>query len=131
MRHNDVLLALGMVIIIAMMMIPLPPGILDVLLTVNIALAITILLVTVYTREPLQYSTFPTILLVGTLFRLGLNVSSTRLILSSGEAGSVIASFGNFVIGGNYVVGLLIFIILVIINFFYNKMVITICCYLG
>ncbi len=117
MKHNDVLLAIGMVLIVGMMLIPVPPEILDVLLTINIALAMTILLVTVYTNEPLQYSTFPTVLLVATLFRLGLNVSSTRLILSQGEAGSVIASFGDFVIAGNYVVGLLIFIILVVINF--------------
>lgn len=116
-QHNDVLLAVGMVLIVAMMMIPLPSIALDILLTVNIALAVVIMLVTLYTNEPLEYSTFPTILLVATLFRLGLNVSSTRLVLSSGQAGSVIESFGNFVIGGNYVVGLLIFIILVIINF--------------
>lgn len=116
-QHNDVLLAVGMVLIVAMMMIPLPSMALDILLTVNIALAVVIMLVTLYTNEPLEYSTFPTILLVATLFRLGLNVSSTRLVLSSGQAGSVIESFGNFVIGGNYVVGLLIFIILVIINF--------------
>ncbi len=116
-KHNDVLLAIGMVLIVAMMMIPVPAGVLDILLTVNIALAVTIMLVTIYTNEPLQYSTFPTMLLVSTLFRLGLNVSSTRLILGQGNAGQVIEAFGNFVIGGNYVVGLLIFIILVIINF--------------
>lgn len=115
--HTDVLLAVGTVMIIAMMLIPLPKTILDVLLTLNIALAVTILLVTLYTDEPLQYSTFPTILLFATLFRLGLNVSSTRLILLNADAGEVIQSFGSFVIGGNYVVGLLIFIILVIINF--------------
>lgn len=116
-KHNDVLLAVGMVMIVVMMLIPLPGMVLDILLTINIALAVTTLLVTLYTQEALEYSTFPTILLVATLFRLGLNVSSTRLILSEGQAGSVITSFGNFVIGGNYVVGLLIFIILVIINF--------------
>ncbi len=116
-KHNDVVLAVGMVLIVGMMLIPVPSEMLDVLLTLNIALALTVLLVTVYTNEPLQYSTFPTVLLVATLFRLGLNVSSTRLILSQGEAGSVIDSFGGFVIAGNYVVGLLIFIILVVINF--------------
>lgn len=116
-QHNDVLLAVGLVLIVGMMLIPLPAMALDILLTINIALAVTILLVTVYTRETLEYSTFPTILLVSTLFRLGLNVSSTRLILGEGEAGQVIHSFGEFVIGGNYVVGMLIFIILVIINF--------------
>lgn len=117
MRHNDVFLAVGIVLVISMMLLPLPAMVLDVLLTVNIALSITILLVTLYTKEPLQYSTFPTLLLMSTLFRLGLNVSSTRLILLTGQPGEVITAFGNFVIGGNYVVGLLIFIILMIINF--------------
>src|SRR5919206_604398 len=93
-RHNDVLLAIGMVLIIAMMLIPLPSPLLDVLITINIALAVTILLVTIYTQEPLQYSTFPTILLFSTLFRLGLNVSTTRLILLYGEAGQVVHAFG-------------------------------------
>jgi flagellar biosynthesis protein FlhA len=116
-QHSDVFLALGMLIIILMMILPLPPFLLDILLTLNLALSVVILLVTLYTKEPLQYSTFPTLLLVSTLFRLGLNVSSTRLLLLTGEAGEVIKSFGNFVVGGNYVVGLLIFIILMIINF--------------
>jgi flagellar biosynthesis protein FlhA len=116
-KHNDILLAVGIVLIVTMMLIPLPPLLLDVLLTLNIALSVTILLVTLYTQEPLQYSTFPTILLFSTLFRLGLNVSTTRLILLHGEAGQVVHAFGNFVIGGNYVVGMLIFIILIIINF--------------
>jgi flagellar biosynthesis protein FlhA len=116
-KHNDVLLAVGVVLIITMMLIPLPPLLLDILLTINIALSVTILLVTLYTRDPLQYSTFPTILLFSTLFRLGLNVSTTRLILLHGEAGQVVHAFGNFVIGGNYVVGMLLFIILIIINF--------------
>lgn len=116
-KHNDVLLAIGIVLVVTMMLIPLPPFLLDILLTLNIALSVTILLVTLYTQEPLQYSTFPTILLFSTLFRLGLNVSTTRLILLHGEAGQVVHAFGNFVIGGNYVVGMLIFIILIIINF--------------
>lgn len=115
--HSDVMLAVAVVLVVAMMMIPLPAVMLDVLLTVNIAFSITMLLVTLYTNEPLEYSTFPTVLLVATLFRLGLNVSSTRLILLHGNAGQVIEAFGNFVIGGNYVVGLLIFVILIIINF--------------
>ncbi|MEM0950633.1 MAG: flagellar biosynthesis protein FlhA [Cyanobacteria bacterium P01_H01_bin.74] len=116
-QHNDVFLSVGIVLIVIMMMIPLPPLLLDILLTLNIALSITILLVTLYTRETLEYSTFPTILLFSTLFRLGLNVSTTRLILLSGDAGQVVTAFGNFVIGGNYVVGLMLFIILIIINF--------------
>lgn len=116
-KHNDVLLAIGIVFVVTMMVIPLSPLILDIFLTLNIALSVTILLVTLYTQEPLQYSTFPTVLLFATLFRLGLNVSTTRLILLHGEAGQVVHAFGNFVIGGNYVVGMLIFVILIIINF--------------
>jgi len=116
-KNNDILLAIGLVTIVAMMVLPVPPGILDFLLTINISLAVIILLVCLYTKEPLDYSTFPTILLIATLFRLGLNVSATRLILLNGEAGSVIQAFGEFIVGGNYVVGAVIFVILVIINF--------------
>lgn len=117
-KNNDILLAVGLVVIIAMMLIPLPPLMLDILLTTNISLAIIILLVSLYTTEPLQYSSFPTVLLTATLFRLGLNVSTTRLILlTPNDSGEVITAFGNFVVGGNYVVGFIIFVILVIINF--------------
>ncbi len=116
-QNNDIVLAVGLVVIIGMMLIPLPPMLLDILLTMNISLAIIIMLVCLYTTEPLQYSSFPTILLIATLFRLALNVSTTRLILLHANAGDVITAFGNFVVGGNYVVGIIIFIILVIINF--------------
>lgn len=116
-KNNDIVLAVGLVTIVAMMVLPIPPGLLDFLLTINISLSLVILLVCLYTKEPLDYSTFPTILLIATLFRLGLNVSATRLILLHGEAGNVIHSFGAFVVGGNYVVGAVIFVILVIINF--------------
>ena len=116
-KNDDIILAVGLVVIVCMMIIPLPPFILDILLTVNISLAVIILLVCLYTQEPLDYSSFPTVLLIATLFRLGLNVSSTRLILLQGEAGNVISAFGEFVVGGNYVVGFVIFIILVLINF--------------
>ena len=115
--NNDIVLAIGLVVIVIMMVIPLPPGMLDLLLTINISLAVVILLVCLYTQEPLDYSSFPTVLLIATLFRLGLNVSSTRLILLHGQAGNVINSFGEFVVGGNYVVGAVIFCILVLINF--------------
>lgn len=110
-------MAVGLVIIIAMMIIPLPPMLLDILLTLNISLSVIILLVCLFIKEPLEYSSFPIILLIATIFRLGLNVSSTRLILLEGAAGEVINSFGQFVVGGNYVVGFIIFVILVIINF--------------
>ncbi len=116
-KNNDIVLAVGLVTIVAMMILPLPAPLLDLLLTINISLSIIILLVCLYTKEPLDYSSFPTILLVSTLFRLGLNVSSTRLILLNGNAGDVIEAFGQFVVGGNYVVGVVIFAILVIINF--------------
>lgn len=116
-QNNDIVLAVGLVTIVAMMVIPIPPFLLDFLLTINISFAVIILLVCLYTKEPLDYSSFPTILLIATLFRLGLNVSATRLVLLYGEAGNVINSFGEFVVGGNYVVGAVIFVILVIINF--------------
>ncbi len=116
-KNNDIVLAIGLVVIVCMMVIPLPAPLLDILLTVNISLAVVILLVCLYTQEPLDYSSFPTVLLIATLFRLGLNVSSTRLILLQGQAGNVINSFGEFVVGGNYVVGAVIFCILVLINF--------------
>src|SRR5574344_2868997 len=116
-KNNDIVLAVGLVVIVAMMVLPLPPVILDLLLTINISLSVIILLVCLYTKQPLDYSSFPTILLIATLFRLGLNVSSTRLILLHAEAGNVISSFGEFVVGGNYVVGAVIFCILVLINF--------------
>jgi flagellar biosynthesis protein FlhA len=110
-------LALGVVGVIALLIVPLPPGMLDVLLALSIGTSIIVLLVTVFTSDPLEFSIFPSMLLLITLLRLGLNVNSTRLILGTGSAGSVIAAFGNAVIGGNYVVGLVIFLILVVINF--------------
>src|SRR5690242_2475900 len=104
------------------MVIPLPPLLIDLLLAVSISLALLILLVSMYTQQPLEFSTFPSVLLVVTLFRLALNVASTRLILLRGNegasaAGHVIQAFGNFVVGGSYVVGFVIFLILVVINF--------------
>ncbi len=102
---------------LALMMLPVPPALLDVLLTFNITFAIVILLVTVYLREPLEFSVFPSVLLMVTLARLSLNVASTRLILSKAFAGEVIQSFGNFVVGGNYVIGFVIFLILIVIQF--------------
>jgi len=116
-KNNDIILAIAMITIVLMMVIPIPQQLLDMLLTFNISLSVLILLVCLYTKEPLEYSSFPTILLIATLFRLALNITSTRLILLEADAGSVIAAFGQFVVGGNYVVGAVIFIILVIINF--------------
>jgi flagellar biosynthesis protein FlhA len=110
-------LAIGVVVVVALLVVPLPPFLLDVFLALSLTLSIVVLLVTLSTRDPLEFSIFPSLLLLITLLRLGLNVSSTRLILSTGHAGQVIQSFGHFVIGGNAVVGLVIFLILVVINF--------------
>jgi flagellar biosynthesis protein FlhA len=119
---SNAAMVIGMVGILMVMLIPLPTALLDVLLALNITFAIIILLIAMYTITPLDFHTFPTVLLVVTLFRLSLNVASTRLILLHGNEGSsaagrVIQSFGNFVVGGNYVVGMVVFIILVVINF--------------
>ncbi len=110
-------LAIGVVIIVGLLIVPLPAMALDGLLALSIGLSILVLLVAISSNDPLEFSVFPSLLLLITLLRLGLNVSSTRLILSHGAAGKVIDAFGNFVIGGNYVVGLVIFMILVVINF--------------
>jgi flagellar biosynthesis protein FlhA len=117
MAHGDLLIAAVVVGIVVMMVIPLPTALLDVLLTLNISMALAVVMATMYTKEPLQFSIFPSLLLVATLFRLALNISSTRLILLHGDAGSVISSFGHFVVGGNVVVGLIVFMILIVIQF--------------
>ncbi len=116
-RNSDVVLAASVLLILGMMIIPLPPVILDVLLAANIAIAILILMVSLYITHPLEISVFPALLLVLTIFRLSLNVATTRLILGEGYAGEVIAAFGSFVVEGNYIVGFIIFIILVLIQF--------------
>ena len=113
----DIFAGFAILGIVLMIIIPLPPFALDILLSVNIALSVLILLLTLFSTNILQLSMFPTILLVKTLFRLGLNISSTRLILGQGYAGSVIESFGSFVVGGNYVVGVIIFLIIMIVQF--------------
>ncbi|WP_018132544.1 flagellar biosynthesis protein FlhA [Effusibacillus pohliae] len=117
MRPSDLGVILGILGIVVMLVIPLPTWLLDFLLIINLSLSLTILLVAMNTKEPLQFAVFPSLLLITTLFRLGLNVSSTRLILSRGEAGNVIHTFGDFVIGGNAVVGFIVFLILVVIQF--------------
>jgi len=116
-RQPDILLAVGIITIVGMMIIPLPTALVDLLLTVNIAAAVVILLVAIYTEDPLKFSVFPSLLLIATLFRLGLNVSTSRLILLQADAGGVVDSFGSFVVGGSLVVGLVVFLILVIIQF--------------
>ena len=116
-RNSDVVLAVGVVMIIALMIIPLPPVLLDIFLAANITIAIIILMVSMYVTSPLQLSVFPALLLFITIFRLSLNVASTRLILGDGYAGEVITAFGTFVVQGNYIVGFVIFIILILIQF--------------
>lgn len=119
---SEMMTVVGVVTVLVIMIIPLPSMILDFFLALNITLAVMILLISMYTLRPLDFSIFPSLLLVTTLFRLSLNVASTRLILLNGNegalaAGRVIKSFGSFVVGGNYVVGMIVFVILVIINF--------------
>ncbi len=121
-NNSDVYMALVLIGILSLMIIPLPAFMLDIFLAGNITVSLAILLVGLYTMQPLDFSIFPSVLLVTTLFRLSLNIASTRLILLHGSegaeaAGSVIKAFGQFVVGGNYVVGAVIFLILVIINF--------------
>ncbi len=117
MKRSDVVVMAFVIGIIVMMVIPISKALLDVLLIINISVSMTILLVAMSTKEPLDFSIFPSILLITTLYRLSLNISSTRLILSSGDAGQVIATFGNFVIGGNAVVGFIVFLIIVVVQF--------------
>ena len=116
-EYSDVIVAFMVVSIVLMMIIPMSTVLLDILLTFNISFALIILMVSMFNTDPLDFSVFPSLLLVMTLFRLALNISSTRLILLNANAGEVIATFGQFVIGGNPVVGFIIFLILVIIQF--------------
>src|ERR671916_544862 len=126
MRTGELARSLGgpilIVMVLAMMILPLPPFLLDLLFTFNIAFAVMVLLTGMYTLKPLEFAIFPTVLLVTTLLRLSLNVASTRVVLLDGHtgpgaAGKVIESFGHFLIGGNFAVGLIVFAILVVINF--------------
>lgn len=116
-RSSDLVISGLIISIVLLIIVPLSPGVLDILLTLNITIGMVILLITMFTVEPLQFSVFPSLLLVTTLFRLALNISATRLILSHAAAGKVIAAFGQFVVGGNYVVGMVVFIIITVIQF--------------
>ena len=121
-KHPDIVISVGVVAILMVMLLPLPRFVLDLLLSFDITLSVVILLVGLQVRRPIEFSVFPSILLMITLFRLSLNIASTRLILlhgneGAGAAGEVIRAFGNFIVGGNYTVGLVVFSILVIINF--------------
>jgi flagellar biosynthesis protein FlhA len=116
-RYTDMLAAVAVVVVITMLVVPLPPMLLDVLITLNISGALTVVVATMYVKGALEFASFPSLLLLTTMFRLAINVSVTRLILTNGEAGSVVKDFGQFVVGGNVVVGLVIFLILVVIQF--------------
>lgn len=117
MKIKDYLVLVSVIMIVVMMVIPLPPILLDFLIMINISISLTIILVAMNTKEALQFSIFPTLLLLTTLFRLGLNVSTTRSILTNQTGGEVVETFGSFVVGGSPVIGILVFLILVIIQF--------------
>lgn len=116
--QTDTLLAVMVLSIVGVMIVPLPAGMLDILLTINLSFSLVVLVNALYVRGPLELSTFPTIMLIATLLRLALNVASTRLILGEAYAGDMISSFGSFVVKDNYVVGFVVFLILVAIQFF-------------
>jgi flagellar biosynthesis protein FlhA len=116
-RHSDLVAAAAVVLVVAMMIVPLPPFLLDLAITLNISAALMIVVATLYVPRALDFSSFPSLLLLTTLFRLAINISVTRLILLHGDAGHVVTAFGEFVVGGNVVVGLIIFLILIVIQF--------------
>jgi flagellar biosynthesis protein FlhA len=114
---RDVLLVVGMIAILIILFTPIPGALLDFLLVLNFTSALLVLLITFFTDSPLSFSTFPSLLLITTLFRLALNISATRLILDKGNAGRVINAIGSYVVGGNYVIGLVVFLILVVVQY--------------
>jgi len=114
---SDFFAAISLVVIIALMLLPLPTFFLDLLLTLSLAFSLLILLVAMFLKEPLEFAAFPSVLLVITVLRLSLNIAASRLILTNAYAGEVIAAFGSFVVGGNYIVGAIIFTIITIVNF--------------
>ena len=119
---RDIIFAIGILIILAVLFLPLPPGLIDLGLAVSIGLSVLILMVALWIQKPLDFSSFPTILLIATMLRLSLNISTTRLILANGNqgedaAGNIISGFANFVIGGDFVIGVIVFVILITVNF--------------
>jgi flagellar biosynthesis protein FlhA len=117
MSHADLVAAVAVVLVVVMMIVPLPPGLIDLFITLNIASAITIVVATLYVPRALDFAAFPSLLLLTTMFRLAINVSVTRQILLHGNGGSVVHAFGTFVVGGNVVVGMVVFLILIVIQF--------------
>ena len=121
-KRGDIALAIGVMTILVVLILPLPPILLDLALAISIILSVLILMTALFIQTPLEFSAFPTVLLIATMLRLALNLASTRLILAHGHegtaaAGHVIEAFGNFVMGGNFVIGIIVFTILVIVNF--------------
>jgi len=117
MKHTDLVAAVAVVVVVTMLIVPLPSMLLDLFITINISAALAVVVATMYLQKPLEFSAFPSLLLLTTMFRLAINVSVTRLILTKGDAGSVVRDFGQFVVGGDVVIGLVIFLILVVIQF--------------
>ena len=116
-RYTDIALVAGIVAIIALMIVPLPNWAIDILVAVNISGGILLLLLAIYISNPLEFSVFPSVLLISTLFRLALSIATTRMILLHGEAGHIIQTFGDMVAGGNLVVGLVVFLIITVVQF--------------
>src|SRR4051794_9879103 len=116
-RLSQLAVPIGVVAIVVMLVVPMPSALLDILIAFNITGAVLVVLVSMYVHRPLDFSSFPSLLLIATLFRLALNISATRLVLSDGFAGNVIGAFGHFVIGGSLIVGMVIFAILLVIQF--------------
>ena len=116
-QSNDAIMAVAVVMIIIMMLIPLPSVLIDILVAFNLALSVSVLLISLYVKSPMEFSVFPTLLLLVTVLRLGVNIAASRAILLEAEAGKVIATFGDIVLGGNYVVGVVVFLMLLIIQF--------------
>ncbi len=116
-RYTDIALVAGIVAIIALMIVPLPNWAIDILVAVNISGGILLLLLAIYISSPLEFSVFPSVLLISTLFRLALSIATTRMILLHGEAGHIIQTFGDMVAGGNLVVGLVVFLIITVVQF--------------
>jgi flagellar biosynthesis protein FlhA len=116
-KHTDLVAAVAVVVVVTMLIVPLPSMLLDLFITINISAGLAVVVATMYLQKPLEFSAFPSLLLLTTMFRLAINVSVTRLILTKGSAGSVVHDFGQFVVGGDVVIGLVIFLILIVIQF--------------
>ena len=116
-QHTDVLLVVLVLGVLTILFAPIPSSLLDFLLLVNFSFALLVLLLTFYMAKPVEFSTFPSLLLIATLFRLSLNIAATRLILTDADAGRVIGAIGSYVVGGNYVIGLIVFLILAVMGY--------------